>query len=99
MEVVLENQVLNITADVDNVFDVTVAENNAEIINAGPVAFIDQNAMDEIAAHAADTNAHITSADRVAIESISNKADASHTHEEIFPTTTDWANFDNVLFL
>ena len=97
MEVVLENQVLNITADVDNIFNVTVAENNAEIINAGPVAFIDQNAMNEIAAHAADTNVHITSADRLAIESISSKADTSHTHEEIFPTTLEWANFDNIL--
>ena len=98
MEVILENQVLDITADIDNIFNVTVAENNAEIINAGPVAFIDQNAMDEIAAHVANTNAHITSADRVAIESISNKADALHTHKEIFPTTTDWVNFNNVLF-
>ena len=84
MEVVLENQVLNITADVDNVFDVTVAENNAEIINAGPVAFIDQNAMDEIAAHAADTNAHITSADRIAIETIGSKAPLDHNHNSVY---------------
>lgn len=26
------------------------------------------------------------------------KAATDHTHTEVFPTTTDWANFDNILF-
>ena len=30
---------------------------------------------------------------------LAEKAPSTHTHEEIFPTTIDWANFDNVLFL
>ena len=30
---------------------------------------------------------------------LDGKAVTDHTHTEVFPTTTDWANFDNVLFL
>lgn len=26
------------------------------------------------------------------------KAATDHAHTEVFPTTTDWANFDNILF-
>lgn len=99
MEVILENQILDIAAGIENIFDVSVVNNSSTIINAGAVAFTDQNAVDAIAAHVANTNAHITSADRIAIDSINSKADITHTHTEIFPTTTDWANFDNVLFL
>ena len=30
---------------------------------------------------------------------LDDKAGTDHTHTEVSPTTTDWANFDNVLFL
>lgn len=30
---------------------------------------------------------------------LDSKAELVHTHEEIFPTTLEWANFDNTLFL
>lgn len=29
---------------------------------------------------------------------LDSKAASDHTHTEIFPTTTDWANFENILF-
>ena len=29
---------------------------------------------------------------------LDDKAGTDHTHTEVSPTTTDWANFDNILF-
>ncbi len=96
---------MNITLN-KAVFEVVLSDESEHVFTVTPGndsrVVIDANALYGIGGATAAVWGGITGSIDEQIDlkaALDDKAGTDHTHTEVFPATTDWANFDNVLFL
>ena len=94
MNITLNKTVFNVVMsdESEHIFTVTPGNDARTVINANTVMGIGGVIT---TAWGSITGSISSQADLT--QALDSKAAADHTHEEIFPTTLEWANFDNIL--
>ena len=94
MNITLNKTVFNVVMsdESEHIFTVTPGNDTRTVINANTVMGVGG----AIAATWGGITGSISSQADLT-QALDSKAAADHTHEEIFPTTLEWANFDNIL--